>query len=83
MIKIKCENCGKSFPGRSNRRHCSLLCRSLLAAKRKFWDRKFSYVWYCEVQAGWDGLTVAQRAHWQKEADEVRGKLLKVYGNRP
>ena len=83
MIEIKCGNCGKLFQGRSNRRHCSLLCGSELAAKRKFWDRKFGYVKFCETQANWDTLTREQRAHWKKEGDEAREKLLKFYGNRP
>ena len=83
MTEILCENCKKLFSGRKNRRTCSLRCRSTIAAKRKFWDRKFGYVKYCELQAGWDSLTAEQREHWQKEADEAREKLIKVYGNRP
>jgi len=82
-MKLTCANCGKSFQGRANRKHCSLRCRCALAAKRKFWDRKFSYVSFCEIQADWDFLTADQREHWQKEADKAREKLLKVYGNRP
>ena len=83
MVEIICEHCKKPFPGRPNRKTCSVKCRRTLENKRRFWDSRFRYVRHCEVQANWDGLTVAQRAHWQKEADEVREKLLKMYGNRP
>ena len=83
MTEIKCENCGKLFQGRPNRKHCSLRCRSTLAAKRKFWDRKFGYVRYCQIQADWDLLTADQQKHWQEKADEAREKLLRIYGNRP
>ena len=83
MIEIICEHCKKPFSGRSNRKTCSVLCRRTLEGKRRFWDLRFSYVRFCEVQAGWDGLTIAQRAHWQKEGEKEREKLLKVFGNRP
>jgi hypothetical protein len=83
MPEIKCENCGKTFSGRPNRRHCSLVCRNTLAVKRKFWDRKFSYVRMCEVNSEWDVHSPEQRAYWKKSGDEAREKLIKFYGNRP
>jgi hypothetical protein len=83
MTEIVCENCKKVFEGRSNRRHCSLTCRNALAVKRKFWDRKFYYVRLCEVNSEWECHSPEQRAHWKKEGDEAREKLLRIYGNRP
>jgi hypothetical protein len=83
MIEIKCENCGITFKGRGNRRHCSLACRSELAAKRKYWDRKFAFVRMCEVNSSWDVHSPEVRANWEKKGDEAREKLLKIYGNRP
>ena len=83
MIEILCENCKASFLGRPNRRTCSVKCRRTLEVKRRFWDRKFRYVHFCEVQANWETLTAEQRKKWQEKADETREKLLGVYGNRP
>jgi len=83
MNEMTCEYCKTPFKGRPNRKTCSVRCRRVLERKRKFWDRKFGYVRFCEVQANWDMLTADQREHWQRKADEAREKLLKVYGNRP
>jgi len=83
MVQLVCENCRESFLGRPNRKTCSVRCRRILENKRRFWDSKFRYVRFCEIQANWDTLTPEQRVHWQKEADEVREKLLKVFGTRP
>ena len=83
MIQLICGYCKEPFEGRPNRKTCSTKCRRTLENKRRFWDRKFSYVRHCQLQADWDMLTAEQRKHWQKEADIAREKLLKVYGNRP
>ena len=83
MIQIICEHCKQPFLGRPNRKTCTVRCRRILENKRRFWDRKFSYVRLCEVNANWDTLTPEQRSHWKKEGDEVREKLLKVFGPRP
>lgn len=83
MTEIRCENCGKLFQGRSNRKHCSLRCRCTLAARRKFWDRKFGYVRFCEMNAEWELHSPDERANWKKKGDEAREKLLKRYGPRP
>jgi hypothetical protein len=83
MNEIVCECCKKPFLGRANRKTCSIRCRRILEGKRRFWDHKFSYVHLCEINANWDTHSADVRAHWQKEADEAREKLLKVYGNRP
>lgn len=83
MVELICEHCKKLFLGRPNRRTCSVACRRTLEAKRLFWDRKFSYVKFCEMNATWEVHTSQERAHWQKKADEAREKLLKIYGNRP
>jgi hypothetical protein len=83
MIEMICEHCKKPFLGRPNRKTCSVACRRTLEARRLFWDRKFRYVRYCEMNANWDMLTPDQRTGWQKKADEAREKLLKIYGNRP
>lgn len=82
-MELICENCKKCFEGRPNRKHCSLKCRSTLAMKRKFWDRKFSYVRMCELNAEWECHSPEQRANWKKEGDEAREKLLKHFGPRP
>ena len=83
MIDLICENCRESFEGRPNRKHCSVKCRRDLARKRKFWDRKFTHVRFCEIQASWDTLTDEQRANWQEKADFEREKQLKIWGPRP
>ena len=83
LVEVKCQNCGVIFKGRSNRGTCSLKCRSTLAIKRKFWDRKFSYVRMCEVNSEWDVHSPEVRANWKKLADEAKEKLLKFYGPRP
>ena len=83
MAEIYCQNCGKLFDGRPNRKHCSLVCRSALAVKRKSWDRHFSYVRLCEVNSEWEVHTPEQRENWKKKGDEAREKLLKYYGPRP
>jgi predicted nucleic acid-binding Zn ribbon protein len=82
-VSLICESCKKDFEGRPNRRTCSTKCRRILEKKRKFWDRKFGYVHFCQLQADWDTLSAPERASWQKKADEARGKLLKIYGERP
>jgi hypothetical protein len=83
MVEIVCEYCKKTFLGRPNRKTCSVKCRRTLENKRRFWDSRFAYVRHCQIQADWDSLTTTQREHWQKEADEAREKLLKIFGNRP
>ena len=83
MPEMICEYCKKPFKGPPNRKTCSVPCRRTLERKRLFWDRKFSYVLHCEMNAEWELHSPDQRTNWQKEADEAREKLIKVYGNRP
>jgi hypothetical protein len=83
MIEITCEHCHKPFLGRPNRKCCSVRCRRTLETRRRFWDRHFSYVRYCEMNAEWQWHTAKEKETWRKRADEIREKLLKVYGNRP
>ena len=83
MPEIKCENCGKLFNGRVNRRTCSLVCRNALAVKRKYWDRHFRYVKMCEINSTWDVHSPEEREHWRKKGEEIKTKLLAHFGPRP
>lgn len=83
MVEIICEHCKKPFPGRPNRKTCSVKCRRTLENKRRFWDSRFRYVRHCQIQADWDLLDAAQREHWKKEGAKAREKLLLTYGSRP
>ena len=80
---LNCENCKKPFEGRSNRKTCSVRCRRTLENKRRFWDGKFAYIQWCQIQADWDLLPEQQRKNWQKEADVERKKLIDTFGERP
>jgi hypothetical protein len=80
---IVCENCKTVFDGRSNRRTCSVRCRRLLENRRRFWDHRAEYMKRCEIQAGWQSLSVEQRAYWALEGEKAKERLIKAFGPRP
>jgi hypothetical protein len=83
MDQLVCEYCKTPFPGRPNRKCCSVLCRRALETRRRSWDRHFSYVRFCEMNAEWEFHSTKERETWRKKAEETRERLLKVYGDRP
>lgn len=83
MVQLICEHCKNLFEGRPNRKTCSVRCRRIIENKRRFWDRKFSYVRTCEVNSNWETHSAEVRENWKKRGEEVREKLLKIFGDRP
>ena len=74
-VTLICANCGKSFEGRPNRLHCSVVCRRSLEFARREWERRALIVRFYERNSNSEYLNKRQREHWRQQFESAQAKL--------